>query len=211
MAGFGSLAKPYVENPFAGRITKVHWRRRGDITCGGTATATGVGPWPFNGTVGYSGTGDLAVEGGPSQVFVGGCREGQDWTLSVECVLSMTLGPLQPDSHNPTLPDLSNTTQNATYSAEFQLWTVEGRSLGALLSSASLGGALHNEELTAPFGAGTVETDEARTSISVSGTGYTVFAFLWEFTADPDPITEQRASNVGGGAGFGALAVADFP
>jgi hypothetical protein len=41
MAGFGSLAKPYVENPYAGRITKVHWRKKDTVPCEGTVNLSG--------------------------------------------------------------------------------------------------------------------------------------------------------------------------
>lgn len=210
MAGFGSLAKPYVENPFAGWITKVHWRR-GEIVCGGTATAAGVGPWPFNGTSEYSGTGDLNFLN-PLQVSVSGCREGQPWSLSVECVLSMVLGPLQADGVNHNLPNLAHCTKDATYSAEFGVWTVEDGALGVLLSSASLSGSLHQEAIYSVFNPGAAAvTDEVSTTIALSGTGYTVFAFVAEWSADPDPTTDPKGANVGVGGTFGALSVSDDP
>lgn len=80
MAGFGSLAKPYVENPFAGRITNVHWRNRGDGgLLSGTAIWVAWGGPPDPGYIDISAylltrlsqTGTLGIATTPYQVIIG--------------------------------------------------------------------------------------------------------------------------------------------
>lgn len=82
MAGFGSLAKPYVENPFAGRITKVHWRSGGSgpgplrlvfalhaDTAGGLVDAL-LGTWTVSETGAEDGSVTLSFAGGQADGFI---------------------------------------------------------------------------------------------------------------------------------------------
>lgn len=206
--GYGSIDQPFHEA--LGLIVEVHWPRR-HVVCGGAATATGVGLWPFNGTVGYSGTGDLTASS-PLNLFAGACRPGQPWTIEVECVLGMILGPLHLLPTSSTDPDLVHYTKDATYSADFELWLVEGGVLSTMLGSTSLAGSLHNESISRPGAPGDVVFDEATGSISAAGTGPAVFAVVSTFSASPDPTDPTaNGTNVGGGATFGAASVTDSP
>lgn len=206
--GIGSLDNPYVETWFAGRIINVHWKNKG-IVCGGSAVADGQGPYPYNGVFRYVGTGDLE-QVSPSNLFAGACRSGQPWTIDATVILDMTLGPLQPDGFDPTLPNLNTGTQDATYNASYKLWTLEGSTLGVLLAETSLSGSVHNDAIMSPYGAGTTVYDRATGSLSASGTGPVVFAFTWSFSTAPS-VSTARGSNVGGGPTIGHCSVRDFP
>lgn len=70
MSDIGSLENPYVENPFAGRITNVHWRHRPGEAIGGTSVGgfgASFGNGPFSAMLGIL---DLLSEGQLSSDYV---------------------------------------------------------------------------------------------------------------------------------------------
>lgn len=205
--GLGNVNNPYGENPLAGRIINVHWKNRG-LICGGAATATSVDAWPLMNTHGYVGSGDLEAFN-PSPLFAGGCRAGQAWEISVAVQLDMVLGPLGPDSFDPSLPNLDLFTTDASYFAEFSIWKVVGGGLVAMLASTSLSGTLHNESMFGEHIPGSTVTDSLTGTLFAAGTGSVGFAFVANFNSSPSS-TDDNGHNVGGGAGFGAVSIQDF-
>lgn len=95
MAGFGNLSNPYVENPYAGWIIKVHWRSSHEseppLSASATLEVTGPATAPFppgsyinnmltTAVSGDSGVGILGVGTlGPTRVIPGG----YDYSISM--------------------------------------------------------------------------------------------------------------------------------